>query len=52
MMMSHPLLQTINKCLVRVTTLTLAVLALKLSAIYLVPLAVLIKTHFKEIVHW
>ncbi|WP_167369486.1 MULTISPECIES: hypothetical protein [Salinivibrio] len=50
--MSHPLLQTINKCLVRVTTLTLAVMAVKFSAIYLVPLAVLIKTHFKEIVHW
>ncbi|WP_164831557.1 hypothetical protein [Salinivibrio socompensis] len=46
------MVQTVNKCLVRATTLTLAIMALKLSAIYLVPLAVLIKTHFKEIVHW
>ncbi|MFD2176417.1 hypothetical protein [Veronia pacifica] len=43
---------TINKCLVRATTVTLAVLALKISMIYLVPMAVLFNTHGKELTRW
>ncbi|NGN99103.1 MULTISPECIES: hypothetical protein [Grimontia] len=44
------MLQTINKYLVRVTTVSLAVLTIKVGWIYLVPMAVLMNTHRNELV--
>lgn len=41
--------QTINKYLVRVTTLSLAVLTIKVGWIYLVPMAILVNTHRNEL---
>ncbi|WP_198158433.1 hypothetical protein [Enterovibrio coralii] len=44
--------RTINKALVRVTTLSLVVLSVKVSWIYLVPMAVLLRTHKTELTRW
>ncbi|MBV7298832.1 hypothetical protein [Enterovibrio paralichthyis] len=41
--------RAINKFLVRLTTLSLVMLTVKVSWIYLVPMAVLMKTHRSEL---
>ncbi|WP_434357044.1 hypothetical protein NF212_15125 [Parasalinivibrio latis] len=42
----------VNKVLVRATSLSLLMMAFKVSAVFLVPLVLLARTHFKELTRW